>query len=401
MPTRIVSATTFLGILLLSAPVALAQTSTTTKPPAPKPNTAPPTTTFPRQQDRRPIFLTGKVKLDDGTEPSERIAIERVCNGRVRREAYTDAHGSFGFQLGQNLIMQDASVGSTDLMRGMGVAGSSSGSGSAGLMTPGATVGITPQELMGCELRASLPGYLSESINLAGHQVFDSPDVGILMLHRVGKVEGTKVSMTTLQAPGDAKKALRRARHALEKKKLPEAQEQLEKAVSLFPRFAEAQLLLGEVYSAQGHADRAEQCYRAAIDADAHFVEPYHQLAVLAGRRSDWKTMADLSAKALQLDAYEYPAIYLVNAIANYNLHNLDAAEKSARAGRKLDSQYKLPRLDFLLANVLVRRGDNAGAAAQLQSFLKYSPTGKEADEAREMLDQTQKIASRTAAQPK
>ena len=340
------------------------------------------------------------MKLDDGTEPSGRVAIERVCNGRVRREAYTDAHGAFGFQLGMNQEMQDASVGSSDSMRGMGMPGSSRGNGMPGLMAPGGTGGITQQELMGCELRAALPGYLSESINLAGRDVLDSPDVGILMLHRMGKVEGTKVSVTTLQAPGDAKKAFQRARHALEKKKLPEAQEQLEKAVSLFPRFAEAQLLLGEVYSTQGHADRAELSYRAAIDADAHFVEPYHQLAVLAGKRSDWKAMADLSAKALQLDAYEYPANYLVNAIANFNLHNLDAAEKSARAGRKLDSQYKLPRFDFILAAVLLQRGDNAGAAAQLRSFLKYSPAGKEADAAREMLDQTQKIAT-TAPPPK
>ena len=51
------------------------------------------------------------------------MSIERVCNGRVRRESYTDAHGAFGFQLGMNQEMQDASVGCADSMRGMGMFG--------------------------------------------------------------------------------------------------------------------------------------------------------------------------------------------------------------------------------------------------------------------------------------
>src|SRR3954464_4985940 len=41
---------------------------------------------FPEEQ--RPIFLSGKVMLDDGT-PAESVVIERVCNGNPRAEAYT------------------------------------------------------------------------------------------------------------------------------------------------------------------------------------------------------------------------------------------------------------------------------------------------------------------------
>src|SRR5690242_16510024 len=64
---------------------------------------------FPEMQ--RPIFISGKVTLDDGTPPPTDVVIERVCNGNPRAEAYTDSKGRFSFQLGQNQgMIQDASM---------------------------------------------------------------------------------------------------------------------------------------------------------------------------------------------------------------------------------------------------------------------------------------------------
>src|SRR5262249_57564148 len=57
-------------------------------------------TQFPEMQ--RPIFLSGKVMLDDGTPPPETVVIERICNGNPRPEAYTDSKGRFSFQLPNN-----------------------------------------------------------------------------------------------------------------------------------------------------------------------------------------------------------------------------------------------------------------------------------------------------------
>jgi tetratricopeptide (TPR) repeat protein len=138
--------------------------------------------------------------------------------------------------------------------------------------------------------------------------------------------------------------------------------------------------------------------FRAAIEADPKFIGPYYNLAMMASERHDWHAMADMTDKALALDPYEYPALYLMNAAAYYNLHNLAAAEKSARTARKLDSQYRMPRIDFILANVLMQRDDYAGAAEELRTFLKYAPAGAEADTARQMLAQTQeRLAAATS----
>jgi hypothetical protein len=341
--------------------------------------------------------------LDDGRLPEGRVAIERICYGRVWREAHTDSQGAFAFQLGMNNNeFQDASVGNNDMMRSQCASGSSLFGASPG-STPLQAAGVTTRDLMSCELRASLPGYWSDSIRLAGRQLHDNPDVGTIVLHRSGAARGgATISATTLKAPREASKALERARSAAAKSNLDAAIKDLKKAVAVYPQFAEALSMLGELYVAKGNTDDATHVLQQAIEADPNYVPPMIQLALLAGRQRDWKRMQELSDKALGLDGYDYPAAYYYGAVANYNLNNAAAAEKNARAARRLDSQYRFPRIDLLLANILADRADYTGAAEQLRSFLKHQPTGKDADAARETLSQMeQKIAAGPAPEQK
>ena len=106
----------------------------------------------------RPIFLSGKVVMDDGTPPPESVVIERVCGGNPRPEAWTDSKGHFSFQLGQNTaMMADASVGNVG---GLGFPDYNSGGGTrspgmnsgVGGMGRGSSMG---RELMNCDLRAN------------------------------------------------------------------------------------------------------------------------------------------------------------------------------------------------------------------------------------------------------
>ena len=335
--------------------------------------------------------MSGRVTLEDGTPPPDHVAIERVCNGQVRREGYTDSRGNFGFQLGaEATALQDASVGAFDTMRAPG-SGTPGAAGGMPMLAPSLqSATVSAKDLTGCELRASLSGFRSEPINLAGRWTFNNPDVGSIVLHRIGKVEGARISVTTLQAPPGARKAFERAHNAMVKHHAAEAAQELQKAVTLYPKFAEALSQLGELYSEQGRKDEAARLLQQAIEADPKLVPPYLNLASLAGEQRDWPRMAELSQRALALNPYEYPLAYFYDAIASYNLHNYDAAEKSARTARRLDSQYHMPRVEFLLANILLQRDDYAGAAEQLRSFLKSSPSGAEADSARALLAQTE-----------
>ena len=59
-----------------------------------------------------------------------------------------------------------------------------------------------------CELLAVLPGFSSQPIDLNSRlTTFESADIGRLVLHRMGQVEGLTISATSAMAPKDARKA--------------------------------------------------------------------------------------------------------------------------------------------------------------------------------------------------
>jgi tetratricopeptide (TPR) repeat protein len=80
-----------------------------------------------------------------------------------------------------------------------------------------------------------------------------------------------------------------------------------------------------------------------------------------------------------------------MNALANYYLKNLDAAEKSAREAERLDAQGRFPKSWQLLAAILSSRGANPEAAEQLRQYLKLAPQAPDAAAARAKLAQLTK----------
>ncbi len=337
-------------------------------------------TPFPEAQ--RPIFLSGKVMLDDGTPPPQRIVIEMVCNGNHRPEAYTDSKGRFHFQVGANRNMiPDASVSSAASNDPFGSGGFGRSSSQAGPMG-------SEMALMGCELRASLPGYRSDVVNLAGRRMLDNPDVGTIVLHRLGEVEGTTISITDMQAPKDAKKAYEKGHKAIGKKKWDEAKKELEKAVGLYPEYATAWYELGLTHQQLKNAEEAKQAFSKALEADAKFVKPYMQLATMAAQQQNWQEVADTTDRMLRLDRFSYPEAHFYNSIANFNLQKLDAAEKSARETLRMDTDKRIPKANHLLGVILANKHDYAGAAEQMKAYLERSPNAPDAEAVKKQLVQ-------------
>ncbi|HUS05453.1 MAG TPA: porin [Bryobacteraceae bacterium] len=356
------------------------------------PNTRP--TMDPNQQQfpemQRPIFLSGKVVMEDGTPPPDPVTIERVCNGTPRPEGYTDSKGRFSFQLGQNNSMfQDASVASTPDPAFGGPSGSPQRSGGFGQQR-----GITERELMGCELRASLPGFRSEPVSLAGRRVMDNPEVGTIILHRLAKVDGFTFSGTTAFAPKDAQKAFNKGKDLLKKKKLSEAETEFQKAVNLYPKYAVGWYELGLVYQQQKKIDEARQAYDASLKADSKFVTPYAQLARIELSQSNWQGVADYTGKVIKLNPYFSPEMYFYSAVANLNLKNLDQAEEHAKEALKMDSQHRNPKANHVLGVILAQKQDYPGAAENLNLYLKFAPNASDADIVKKQLAELQGLAT-------
>ncbi len=348
---------------------------------------------FPNMDTRRPIFLSGKVVLDDGTPPTEQVVIERVCNGVVRPEAYTDSKGRFSFQLGQNTgLFADASTSSQGGMDGFGTTSRSSRGA-----YPGVPGGVTERELMGCELRANLAGYRSEVVNLAGRRIMDNPDVGTIILKRMGNVEGRTISATTAMAPKDARKAFDKARDQIKKQKWLEAQKELERAVGIYPKYAAAWHQLGMIQEKQNDVEGARKSYAEALAADTKFINPYLQLALISAREAKWQEVADTTDRVVKLNPFDFPQAFFYNAVAKFNLHKLDDAESSAREALKLDTNHQIAKTSHLLGIILAQKQDYKGAAEHMENYLKFAPDAKDAAQVRKQLDELRGFAAANA----
>lgn len=345
----------------------------------------------------RAMYLSGKVQMDDGTPPPQSVTIERVCGGYRKAEAYTDSKGRFSFQFGQEQgITEDASYG--DLNPSGQNAGAVRSTSPAGTNSRPATAMISGNRLSGCEIAAVLAGYRSDSVSLSGRRTLDNPDVGTIILHRLSNVEGSSISVTTLQAPKDARKAYDKARDALRKDKTADAQKDLEKATTLYPQFAAAWYDLGVLQEKNNNAAEAHKCYSQAIAADPKFVSPYLPLAVLSGADKNWQEMADTTARLIKLDPVDFPEAYYYNAAANYNLSKIDAAEVSAREALKLDTAHRFPKVEHILGLILYQKNDYAGAAEQMRKYLIDAPNAPDAQQVKTQLAELERLAGDSKA---
>ena len=95
--------------------------------------------------------------------------------------------------------------------------------------------GVSEQALSRCELRAVYPGYRSDNLSLANRKPLDNPDIGTLILHRLGDVKGTTISVSSAMAPKPAQKAYEKAMQQAGKGDFEAAEAGFAKAVDIYP----------------------------------------------------------------------------------------------------------------------------------------------------------------------
>lgn len=356
------------------------------------PGTTGSTTTPTNSTITSPIFLTGRVAMDDGSALPGPVTIERVCNGSTHTEGYTDMKGTFGIQFGnESGVFQDATDSpSRSSLSGAPVpsGGTSGGANSMGM-------GSSQERLlMNCELRAKLPGFRSQSIILAGRRAMDNPDLGTILMHREGPGEGSTVSATSLNAPKAARKAFDKGQELLKKGKLADAREEFEKAVQIHQQYAAAWCELGKLQAASGDTDMARGSFRVAMKSDAKFVNPYLELSVLSLQDKKWQEVADLTDQALKLDSFDYPQAFLYNAAAKYNMQEMDGAEKSVKEAVRLDTRHQFPEIAHLYGAILQYRKDFPGAIEQYHAYLQMAPNADDAPIVRKQLETLDKLTT-------
>ena len=352
---------------------------------------------FGRQQEQqqmpqmqRPIFLSGKVVLDNGEIPPEPVTIVRVCNGQRVPESYSDRKGHFSFQVGGNpsVALTDASVGGLGGNMGNGQFGGPGFGSNMGMGGP-SMGGDMSVDMTGCDLIAELPGFRSDAVSLGRRRTMDNPDVGVIVLHSLGGPTTSIVSATTLQAPKKAKDSYDKAMREMTKKDGdPEkAAKELEKAVAEYPQFAAAWTLLGDTRAKMKDSEGARDAYEKSIEADPEYIRPYPALVQLAVNAQDWERTSELSEKMLSIN----PGITQVRyyqAVAQFSLGRVDDARTTAMAIQASPDAARFPQTHQMMGMIYSRQGAFNEAAKEYRSYLQAAPESASAEQIKKQLNE-------------
>jgi tetratricopeptide repeat protein len=378
------------------------------KPPAPPPTPAPPpssptnnpstlptTGTQPGQPgDEYVMFLGGRIATNDGASVPMDTLVARVCNNRVRQEVYASPKGEFSMQLGSRA--DSFPEASADVTAPSSMAGKNS------------IMGIPRQELTNCDLRVTASGFRSRDIILAGLDPSGgSVDVGLIVVERGKKIEGTTLNAAPYQAPKDARRAYEKGLQAESNGKLVDAGKYFETAVEIYPKFTSAWYQLGTVLQKENQKDAARKAYTQATSLDTRFLPPYLFLASMAYEAENWTEVlkltghlldldplnqAEVIGYTLDLDPLNYADAYFFNSMANYKLNKIEAAEKSALKAERMDLRTGFPQLHLLLAEIFARKKNYGLAIEELQTYLALAPQAKDAPQQREKLASLEKL---------
>jgi len=362
---------------LLSAGAARSQPRVGTPPPNQPPAGNPiprngPMTPFPDDNDpnKRVIFISGIVVISDGTPLPERAKIERVCSNFPVVDGETDRKGHFSFELGRSRDLPDATVSANPSNHGAPF----------GNTLPGAknmsnrSLGNSDRRLWGCELRAVLPGFRSDAIQLDTFHYLDDPNVGTIVLHRLAKVDGLTISVVSALAPKDARKAYEQGRQAEAKLNFEEAHRDFQKAVEVYPQYSIAWFEMGRIAEQGGHSDDARESYKQAITAEPKYLQPYEQLCGLALREAKWQELVDFTDQWLKLDPLNSSNAYYLSSIGNLQMLHPNIAEKNAREAVRMDPGKKNMRARYVLGVALAQNRDFTEAAEAIRSYLEGTP---------------------------
>ncbi|MGH9562097.1 MAG: hypothetical protein ACRD3S_11645, partial [Terracidiphilus sp.] len=110
------------------------------------------------------------------------------------------------------------------------------------------------------------------------------------------------VSVVRLEVPGNASHEFQKACKDFKDSRLKSAEDHVRKAVKIYPDYAAAWVVLGQILQQQHKDHEAVDACRKAEDADPDYAPPYICLAGFAARVNDWDEAYALASHALSLD---------------------------------------------------------------------------------------------------
>jgi tetratricopeptide (TPR) repeat protein len=183
---------------------------------------------------------------------------------------------------------------------------------------------------------------------------------------------GDTVSATSLGAPPEAVKELREGLKALNEEKDAEGSlRHFRKAVSIWPKYAEAHAMMGLAYLQINSTPEAEIALRRALEIDAKLLMAYYPLAVLLQSQKKLDEAEELLRKGMEMDpqGWKWPFELARCSVARNDWPKALTFAQTARERPNPSSKVYL-----LLADLYSGLGQKEKAIAALEEFTRVDP---------------------------
>jgi len=210
-------------------------------------------------------------------------------------------------------------------------------------------------------------------------------------------VNNQPTSLSRLGGPGDildaripteARDEFDRGRSALARKEPQEAITHLQKAITLYPGFFDADLLLATAYVDLREWSRAETVLRRAIELKPESAPAIISLGEVYWRQKRLKESEETLLTGLKLDDKSWHGQFT---LARLYWEMGDIPKAGPPLGKTLQLKPDFAEAHLLAGNVLLKVGQQQRALLEYQEYLKLAPKGEFAPQARELVAKLQK----------
>jgi len=206
---------------------------------------------------------------------------------------------------------------------------------------------------------------------------------------------GPTVSAVDLSVPELARKEYDLGQQSLQNQDLEEGINHLKKAIEIHDQYPQAYTLLGVAYNQQKKWKDAQAALQKAIQLEPKEAEAYFQLGVTLNREKEFAG----AEKALTQGFHLYPgapdaaAAHYELATAYFRMGQWDSAQPNA--AKTIAAQPDFALAHWLMAQIMLKKGDGQGAINEFQTYLKLDPNGPAAPSVRAVIPKIQAVMQR------
>jgi len=195
--------------------------------------------------------------------------------------------------------------------------------------------------------------------------------------------EQAVVAASTLRAPAKARKEYERGAQAQGRADYPTAHKHADKAIKLYPEFADAYALNGLVYLQEQKLEQAEAAFEKALSIEPQLPEGLLGLGRLRNYQSRFADAEDYLLQA----AKGSPGAWQINSELGrtyFGLRKNAEAERYLRHARAVNPPS--PSVYLMLAQVLLLLDRPLEAVPEMEAYLRLAPESPTADRVRDAI---------------